>query len=122
MDAIADVHSDGIALLILVGLEHQRSGRGVMLRWPCPWQDFAVVPVWVFVVPGVCVEPEFCVLLADAAAGFVTGFAGFAAGVELSAGALPVAESRMGLSLGSATPPQSLRGKLLLPIRLSNVG
>jgi hypothetical protein len=48
------------------------------------------VPVCVFVVPEVCVEPEFCVLLAEAAAGFAAGFAGFGAGVELSvaAGAL----------------------------------
>jgi hypothetical protein len=50
-------------------------------------EDFAAVPVCVFVVPAVGVEPEFCVLLAEAAAGFAAGFAGFGAGVELSAAA-----------------------------------
>ena len=53
-------------------------------------EDFAAVPVCVFVVPEVCAEPESCVLLAEPAAGFAAGFAGFGAGVEVSvaAGAL----------------------------------
>ena len=53
-------------------------------------EDFAAVPVCVFVEPAVCVELESCVLLAEPAAGFAAGFAGFGAGVEVSvaAGAL----------------------------------
>ena len=51
------------------------------------------MPLCVFAAPEVCAEVPFCgeaalcVLLADVAAGFAAGFAGFAAGVELSGAA-----------------------------------
>ena len=56
-------------------------------------EDFAAVPVCVFAVPAACVELAFCVLVAEAAAGFAAGFAGvagFAAGFELSVAAAVV--------------------------------
>ena len=59
------------------------------------------MPVCVFVVPAVCAERGFCVLLTEAAAGFA---AGFAAGVELSVAAGVVDGLVAGVCWAAAEP------------------
>lgn len=70
-----------------------------------PEEDFAAVPLCVFVAPAVCEEPGFCVLLAEAAAGFA---AGFAAGVELSVAAGVVDGLVAGVCWAAAEPAKMI--------------